>query len=454
MVKDAMASIPLSAPAPLAGAQPILIPPLGLPGRFVCPAEASALVLVAAIGWPERRGGEIERFLAALQAAGLATLVFDMLTPAEAADPTITYDLRLMGERIAAARQAARTVPALADLPVCLLGFANGVAAALQYAVQPEAALIAIAGCGGRPDLARDALPRLRVPSLLVVGDRDEAVLDFNRAAFARIGCAKRLSEIGGVGPYLESAGAIEDAAAEIAAWFLEAARAQPKRAVIAAAPTRFADRAEAGRLLALRLLKFARQSPVVFALPRGGVPVAAEVAQALQAPLDVLIARKIGLPWEPELAVGAIAEGTPPEIVLNEDVLRVAGLTQDDIARLARVEMDEMVRRQALYRGGRKIGAVEGATAIVIDDGLATGATMRAALRSLARRRPARLVLAVPVAAPERLADVAREADETVCLQAPAGFRSVGEQYRDFAPVSDETVVALLARLRGAAPA
>jgi predicted phosphoribosyltransferase/dienelactone hydrolase len=438
-----------------AGAQPVLIPPLGLPGHWVRPAHAEGLVLVVQAGWPERQTPRLERMVAALQAAGLATLSFDLFTAAEAADRTTTYDLKLMSERVRAARAAVREIESLADLPVCLLGLANGAAAVLQFATLPNAEIAAIACCGGRPDLARDALPRVRVPTLLLTGDRDEAVLDFNRAAWARLESAKRLSEIAGVGQFLEGAAALDDAAAQVSAWFLSAARAAPKPTPIAAAATTpevFAHRAEAGRLLALRLLPYSRQTPVVLALPRGGVPVGAEIARALQAPLDVVIARKIGLPWEPELAIGAIAEGAPPEIVLNEDVLRVAGLSQDDIARLARVEMDEMVRRQTMYRRGRAPLPVEGATAILVDDGLATGATMRAAVRAVARRKPARLVLAVPVAAPDRLEELRREFDDVVCLRAPAGFRSVGQCYRDFSPVGDETVVALLAPFAEAA--
>lgn len=425
-----------------------LIRPYGLPAQIVCPQNAEAAVLVALAGWPANRVGRVEQLLSSLHEAGLATIRFDFFTEAEAADRTLAYDTRLMGERLQAARNFAREHAELADLPLCLLGFSTGAAAALQFAIMPNAEVAAIAGCGGRPDLARDALPRIRVPTLLITGDRDEAVLDFNRAALARLSCEKKLHEIQGAGPYLETAGALYEAGEAISEWFLKAARALPKKdtAAAMAAPEIFTDRSEAGRLLSLRLLKYTRQSPVVLALPRGGVPVGLEIARALDAPLDVVISRKIGVPWEPELAVAAIAEGAPPEIVLNEKVLRAAAMSQDDIARLARLELDEVVRRQALYRRGRAPLAIEGATVVVVDDGLVTGATMRAALRALVLRKPARLVLALPVAAPEELDALRGEVDEIVCLQSPRNFRAVGQSYRDFSPVADETVTAILA--------
>lgn len=447
MLTCCMAIAPVSVLA--TGAQPVLIPPLGLPGQWVRPDHAEGLVLIVQVGWPERQTARIERLVSALQKQGLATLSFELFTAAEIADRTSAYDLKLMSERVRAARAAVREIDMLAELPICLLGLANGAAAALQFATLPNAEIAAIACCGGRPDLARDALPRVRTPTLIVTGDRDEAVLDFNRAAWARLEGPKRLSEIAGAGQFLEGAAALDQAAGQIAAWFLSAARAAPKappRALEPTTPEVFAHRAEAGRLLALRLLPYSQRMPVVLALPRGGVPVGVEIARALRAPLDVMIARKIGLPWEPELAIGAIAEGAPPEIVLNEDVLRVAGLSQDDIARLARVEMDEMVRRQSMYRRNRSPVGVEGATAILVDDGLATGATMRAAVRAIARRKPARIIVAVPVAAPDRLNEIRREVDEIICLRAPENFRAVGQSYRDFSPVGDETVVAMLA--------
>ncbi len=207
-----------------------------------------------------------------------------------------------------------------------------------------------------------------------------------------------------------------------------------------------FADRIEAGRALAERLARRSYERPVVLALPRGGVPVAAEVAKALGAPLDLVLVRKIGVPFQPELAVGAIVDGPHPEIVINEDVRRLAGVSEDDIAAVKERELAEIDRRRQTYLKGREHVPIEGATAIVIDDGIATGATVRAALKGLRRREPARLVLAVGVAPPETLAKLRPEVDDIVCLEAPDPFFAISLYYRDFRQVADEEVVALLA--------
>jgi putative phosphoribosyl transferase len=207
----------------------------------------------------------------------------------------------------------------------------------------------------------------------------------------------------------------------------------------------KFADRAEAGRLLAERLAALGLEAPLVFGLPRGGVPVAAEIARALSAPLDVAFVRKIGAPYQPELAVGAVADGEEPEVVLNEELVASLGLDSDFIAAQARRELAAIERRRAEYAPLRARIDPEGRAVIVVDDGVATGMTMQAALRHLKRRKPARLVAAVPVASREALEMLEREADDVVCLSAPRDFGSVGSFYRDFGQVSDEEVAALL---------
>jgi putative phosphoribosyl transferase len=206
-----------------------------------------------------------------------------------------------------------------------------------------------------------------------------------------------------------------------------------------------FASREEAGRQLAARLEMRRGADVVVLALPRGGVPIAFEVARALGAPLDLVLVRKIGAPGNPELAVAAIVDGAAPEIVEIEDVMRVVGASAAYVQAQGVRELAELERRRRTYLGDRAPVEVRGKTAIVIDDGIATGATMRAALRGLHRRGPARVVLAVPVAAPEALALLAREVDEIVCLHAPRDLGGVGAYYDDFRQVSDEEVCRLL---------
>ncbi|SPH24355.1 Putative phosphoribosyl transferase [Defluviimonas aquaemixtae] len=204
-----------------------------------------------------------------------------------------------------------------------------------------------------------------------------------------------------------------------------------------------FADRAEAGRKLADELERMAPEDPVVLALPRGGVPVAAPIAERLGAPLDLLMVRKIGVPGHEELAAGAIAEGAEP--VFNPDVLRSIRSRAEDFAEAVAAKRAEIAERRRMYLGGREQVALEGKTAIVVDDGIATGATMRAALGAARAAGAARVILAVPVAPADALAEVSPMVDETVCLQVPRPFYAVGAHYRDFRQVSDDEVAATL---------
>lgn len=207
-----------------------------------------------------------------------------------------------------------------------------------------------------------------------------------------------------------------------------------------------YRDRREAGRFLARQLTDYTdRPDVLVLALPRGGVPVAYEVARELHAPLDVFLVRKLGVPGHEELALGAIASGGVR--VLSEDVVRALGISEDVVATIAAKELQELKRRERAYRGNRPAPDVRGKTVILIDDGLATGSTMRAAVAALRRQEPARIVVAVPVGAAETCAELQGEADEAVCAQTPDPFYAVGLWYRDFSQTTDEEVRELLER-------
>ncbi len=208
-----------------------------------------------------------------------------------------------------------------------------------------------------------------------------------------------------------------------------------------------FDDRRDAGCKLAAALAKYRDQQPVVLALPRGGVPVAAEVAVSLNAPLDLILVRKIGVPFQPELAMGAVVDGGAPIVVRNEDVIRLAGIGEQDFKTVCEQELAEIERRRQRYLGSRERIDVAGRTAIVIDDGIATGATTRAALRATRMRNPKTLVLAVPVAPTENLAAMRKEADDVVCLEDYALFGAIGYYYSDFRQISDQEVSEILAR-------
>lgn len=209
-----------------------------------------------------------------------------------------------------------------------------------------------------------------------------------------------------------------------------------------------YADRAEAGRALAHQLTGYAdRQDVVVLALPRGGVPVAAPVAEVLAAPLDILIVRKLGLPGQPELAMGAIAGvGGDLEIVHNQRVLTMAGVSEKDIDAVYRKELEELRRRERTYREGRPGIPVRERVVILVDDGVATGSTVLAAIAAVRHQEPTRVVVAVPIGSTDACTALEREADELVCVQRPSPFYGVGQGYRDFSPTEDAEVRAALA--------
>lgn len=206
-----------------------------------------------------------------------------------------------------------------------------------------------------------------------------------------------------------------------------------------------FSDRKEAGRELAAALMKFKSEAPVVLAIPRGGVPVGYEVALALQAPLDIIVARKLGAPGQHELGLGAIVDGDHPQSVLNEDIIRELGVSTQYIQKEIESELKEIRRRQTAYRKGRAAVQVAGRTVIVVDDGIATGGSIRAALRGVKRMSPKKVILAVPVAPSDTIESLRPEADEIICLDTPLYFMAIGEFYEDFSQTSDEEVIELL---------
>lgn len=206
-----------------------------------------------------------------------------------------------------------------------------------------------------------------------------------------------------------------------------------------------FRNRHEAGEQLGAALVSFKSQSPVVLALPRGGVPVGAEVAARLGAPLDLVLVRKIGVPGQPELAMGAIAEGNPPVTLRNEPVVRALDIGDKDFDRVRNRELDEIERRRRAYLGDRPRIDVAGRVAILVDDGIATGMTMRAAARATASRGPSRVVIAAPVAGADIAAALRREIGAVICLEEPENLFAIGCHYADFSQVSDDDVRRIL---------
>jgi putative phosphoribosyl transferase len=208
-----------------------------------------------------------------------------------------------------------------------------------------------------------------------------------------------------------------------------------------------FTDRSDAGRQLAAKLAHLKDANAVVLALPRGGVPVGFEIARTLAAPLDLLLVRKIGVPWQPELALGAVADGKQPQSFIDREMAARLGVSDDYIAAETARQLEELERRRRVYCADRPPLEIAGRTAIVVDDGIATGATMRVALEAARRRSPARLVLAAPVAAADTVARLRPLADEIVCVAVPEGLGAIGYYYDDFHQVEDAEVTGLLAR-------
>ncbi len=208
-----------------------------------------------------------------------------------------------------------------------------------------------------------------------------------------------------------------------------------------------FRNREEAGERLADALEGLDLTDPVVLALPRGGVPVALKVAERLHAPLDLVLVRKIGTPGNPELAAGAVVDGPAHTVVFNADVLRAVGRTEADFDAAIARKLEEIEARRDKWLAGRAPVPVAGRSVIVVDDGIATGATMRAALKGLANKGAHEVILAVPVAPPETIADLEALCDKVICLEAPMAFYAVGAHYQEFGQVADETVTALLAQ-------
>ena len=413
-----------------------------LEGDLIAPRDALGLVLFAH-GTGSSRFSPRNRYVAAtLEAAGFATLLMDLLTPAEEAADARTghlrFDVDLLAQRLVTATEWVTREPRTRGLAVGYFGASTGAAAALLAAAQLGPAVRAVVSRGGRPDLAMSALPRVTAPTLLIVGGEDHLVLDLNREASEALRGEKDLRIVLGAGHLFEEPGALEEVARLAREWFERHLSVR-----------RFRDRLEAGRVLAALLTTYANRPDVlVLALPRGGVPVADEVAGALEAPLDVLIVRKLGVPGHEELALGAIASGGVR--VLNDDLIEALRIPPELVEAVAAREERELARRERVYREGRPPVELRDRTVVLVDDGLATGATMRAAVQALRQRGAARIVVAVPTAARATCEALRAIADDVVCATTPEPFYAVGEWYEDFSETTDDEVRDILRRAAG----
>lgn len=411
-----------------------------LRGRLGVPQGPVGLVIFAAAS-----AGETDRYVAeALRARGLATLVI----PLEVSDDE-RYDIELLATRLVAVTDWIVEHSNVAHLPLGYFGTGTGAAAALVAAARRPEHVRAVALSNGRADLAGSSLPVVRAPTLLVAPGNHETSLEIDRSAIEQMTASTQLAIIPGAGPRFEEPGALDEVVQLAAEWLLD----HFAHALVEPASRRgswgrqFRDRRSAGERLALRLRHHAGDETVVFGLPRGGVPVADEIAKALDAPLDVWLVRKIGMPIQPELGMGALAEGAA--LVLDRTLVKWSGATTDDVRSIVHRKAAEIRRRALLYRGDAPAIDVHGKTVILVVDGVATGGTLTAAVRGARKRGAARVIVAAPVAAAAAVATLEAEADELVCLATPRHLNAVGAWYQAVRPVSDHDVVRILVAAR-----
>jgi predicted phosphoribosyltransferase/dienelactone hydrolase len=405
--------------------------------------------IVFAHGSGSGRHSPRNRFVArVLQEAGFATLLLDLLDEEEAEDRQKVFDIELLAERLRIAAAWLRRDTSLRSLGLGYFGASTGAGAALVAAAHDPGMVGAVVSRGGRPELAGDFLPAVKAATLLIVGADDETVVELNRDALRKMTCPSELVVVPGATHLFPEPGALEEVAALAADWFQRhlARDEQPvgeEEALTDEVQGVFRNRADAGRQVAGLLKGRDMHNPLVLAIPRGGVITGAALAEELGAELDVVLSRKLRAPGHQELAVGAIAENG--DIYLNEYAHRLVDFADVYFRQECKLQAREIARRKQLFRAVRPQAAIAGRTVIVTDDGIATGSTMIAALQSIRALNPRELIVAVPVAAPDRLAEVRQWCDEAVCVWTPANLAAVGEYYADFRQINDDEVLAVL---------
>jgi len=419
-------------------------------GDLALPSGFEGLVLFAHGSGSGRHSARNRQVARHLQDAGIATLLFDLLTVQEEQEEVQTrhhrFNIPLLTRRMQDATLWAAAQPELQDAAIGYFGASTGSAAALIAAARLGERVAAVVSRGGRPDLAGPAaLAAVKAPTLMIVGGADSEVIELNQNAYPYLQGEKKLVIVPGATHLFEEAGALEEVAQLATSWFsLHLSRAAAHNTTAVHLP--FRDRRHAGRVLASKLAHYrGRDGLVVLALPRGGVAVGCEVAHKLQAPLDILVVRKLGFPGQEEYAMGAIASGG----VRVMSPLPGMHISPEAIAETIEREQAELVRREQLYRQQQPALPLEGRTVIVVDDGLATGMTMQAAVQAIRQQHPLRVVVAAPVGARETCAMLRRHADEVICPAQPEPFRAVGLHYLEFLQSTDEEVSLLLKEAR-----
>lgn len=426
------------------------------------PGAGAFPAVVFAHGWgSSRRSGRNRRIAEALREEGIAALLLDFTGHG---DSEGRLDEVTLDDQIGDLHDSIDLLAGLGDLvPVGVAGSSSGGAVAVAEAADdPRVAALVLRAPSADTDFG--AARRISAPTLLVQGARDP-LLERNRRLVEALACEHRLLVVPGAGHLFEEPGTFDAVVSETVGWFRRwlandgrasggQRLARNLRIEAGASAAHFADRAEAGRELARRLEAYRGARTLVLGLPRGGVAVADPIARALGCELDVLVSRKLRAPSQPELAIGAVAEG---DVVLwNEDIVSALGLTDPDRDWELRRTRRELAERVAAYRAAAPRAEIKDRTVILVDDGVATGATLKAALEALQREGPARVVIALPGGPKEMLEEIARipGVHEVLALAVPEVFWAVGQLYDSFAQVSDEEVGRVLRSARQPPPA
>lgn len=428
-----------------------------LRGDLTLRDHARAVVLFAHGSGSGRNSPRNRAVARRLNAAGYSTLLLDLVGPQEG-----DLALSVLARRLLCAARALANEPATRGLPCAFFGGSTGAAVAFTAAASRPPGLCAVVARGGRPDLVpAEQLARVEAPTLFLVGSMDPDVLALNRRAARAMSAQGKVSVIEGASHLFEEPGTLETVAEQTLCFLDDVLRgdthAEPTVSIEGErrrddesgsypwphSSALFHDRRDAGAQLARRLAAWRGTGALVLAVPRGGVPVAAELARQLALPLDVVVARKLGAPRREELAIGAVtADGTR---VVNTELLRALGVTTDYLERETRVQRAEAARRERLFRAGRPPLDLTGREVLVVDDGLATGATVRAVVKALRSANVKRLSVAVPVGEPKACAALTHDVDGLLCLHQPASFYAVASYYEKFPQTTDEEVTRLL---------
>lgn len=363
-----------------------------------------------------------------LQNKNYATLLLDLLTREEEKDTEKVFDCELLANRLMEVALWVEQQAELRGLSVALFGASTGSAAAMIAAAECPHRFQVLISRGGRPDLARSVLKKLRTPTLLIVGQRDELVLRLNRFAFDELKCKKSLEIITGATHLFEEPGKLEEVAKKTIQWLDENLKASPLP---------FFSRKSAAEQLAKRIKGRVFVKPIVAAIPRGGVETGAVLASCLKFDLGLVLSRKLRHPFFPELAIGAISGNEKP--ILTQEGLKIERENPSLLHQEIKKQQREIERREKLFASYLIAGKVENRSVILVDDGIATGSTILAAARNLRNQKPQELLLAVPVAARDSLELLREVCDEIICLATPSSFFSVGEFYREFPQIEDE---------------